>query len=34
MVLNRLAKDILAQKVDKDRPIIIDAVNDELVFKN
>jgi ATP-dependent Clp protease ATP-binding subunit ClpB len=34
LVLNRLSKDILAQKVDKDRPIIIDAKNDELVFSN
>jgi ATP-dependent Clp protease ATP-binding subunit ClpB len=34
LVLNRLSKDILAQKVDKERPIIIDAKNDELVFSN
>lgn len=34
MVLNRLSKDILAQKVDKERPIIIDVKNDELVFSN
>jgi ATP-dependent Clp protease ATP-binding subunit ClpB len=34
MVLNRLAKDILAQKVDKDRPIIIDAKDGELTFAN
>jgi ATP-dependent Clp protease ATP-binding subunit ClpB len=37
MVLNRLAKDILAQKVDKDRPIIIDATTGadaQLLFKN
>jgi hypothetical protein len=34
MVLNRLAKDILAQKVEKDRPIIIDAEQGELIFKN
>lgn len=34
LVLNRLSKDILAQKVDKDRPIIIDVDNDELIFKN
>lgn len=33
-VLNRLSKDILAQKVDKERPIIIDVKNDELVFSN
>ncbi|MDE6153962.1 MAG: AAA family ATPase, partial [Muribaculaceae bacterium] len=34
MVLNRLSKDILAQTVDKDRPIVIDAENGELVFRN
>ena len=34
MVLNQLSKDILAQKVDRDHPIIIDRVGDELVFKN
>ena len=34
LVLNQLSKDILAQKVDKDRPIIIDVSDDELVFKN
>lgn len=34
MVLNRLSKDILAQKVDKERPIIIYVKNDELVFNN
>lgn len=34
LVLNRLSKDILAQKVDKDRPIIIDVDNDELIFRN
>lgn len=34
LVLNQLSKDILAQKVDKDRPIIIDVAGDELVFKN
>ncbi len=34
MVLNRLSKDILAQKVDKDRPIIIDVKDDDLVFSN
>ena len=36
LVLNQLSKDILAQKVDRDHPIIID-VNDEgtdLIFKN
>ncbi len=36
MVLNRLSKDILAQTVDKDKPIIIDVDKDaeNLVFKN
>ncbi|MDE6692804.1 MAG: AAA family ATPase, partial [Muribaculaceae bacterium] len=34
MVLNRLSKDILAQKVDKEKPIIIDVEDDELVFRN
>ncbi|WP_290086431.1 ATP-dependent chaperone ClpB [Muribaculum intestinale] len=34
MVLNRLSKDILAQKVDREHPIIIDAKDDELIFRN
>lgn len=34
LVLNRLSKDILAQTVDRSRPIIIDVANDELVFRN
>ncbi|MDE6578178.1 MAG: AAA family ATPase, partial [Muribaculaceae bacterium] len=34
MVLNQLSKDILAQKVDRENPIIIDREGDELVFKN
>lgn len=34
LVLNQLSKDILAQKVDREHPIVIDAENDELVFKN
>lgn len=34
-VLNRLSKDILAQKVDKDKPIVIDVdTDDNLVFSN
>ena len=33
-VLNRLSKDILAQTVDKEKPIIIDVKDDELIFKN
>ena len=34
MVLNCLSKDILAQKVDREHPIIIDYKNDDLVFRN
>ncbi len=35
LILNKLSKDILAQKVDKERPIIIDVDdNNELTFKN
>ena len=34
MVLNQLSKDILAQKVNREKAIIIDREGDELVFKN
>ena len=34
MVLNRLSKDILAQKVDREHPIIIDVEGEELKFRN
>ncbi|MBO4966358.1 MAG: ATP-dependent chaperone ClpB [Muribaculaceae bacterium] len=34
MVLNQLSKDILAQKVDREHPIVIDRDGDDLVFKN
>ncbi len=34
MVLNQLSKDILAQKVDKDRPIVIDYAGGHLMFEN
>ncbi len=38
LVLNQLSKDILAQKVDKDRPIVIDTEGageeEKLVFRN
>lgn len=34
LVLNRLSKDILAQTVDKSRPIIIDVKEGDLVFTN
>lgn len=33
-VLNKLSKDILAGTVDKAKPIIIDAIDDEVFFKN
>ncbi|MDR1742531.1 MAG: ATP-dependent chaperone ClpB [Dysgonamonadaceae bacterium] len=33
-VLNQLSKDLLAQTVDKSKPIIIDAVDDTVFFKN
>ncbi|MDD2246501.1 MAG: ATP-dependent chaperone ClpB [Proteiniphilum sp.] len=33
-VLNQLSKDLLAGKVDKSKPIIIDAIEDVLYFKN
>lgn len=34
MVLNQLSKDILAQKVNREHPIMIDRDGDDLVFKN
>ncbi len=34
LVLNQLSKDILAQKVDKERPIVIDVKNGDLTFTN
>ena len=34
LVLNRLSKDILAQTVDKEHPIIIDVKDGDLIFKN
>ncbi|MCH5326151.1 MAG: ATP-dependent chaperone ClpB [Duncaniella sp.] len=34
MVLNQLSKDILAQKVDRDRPIVIDYDGADIIFKN
>ncbi len=34
LILNRLSKDILAQTVDKSRPIIIDVKEGDLVFTN
>ena len=34
MVLNQLSKDILAQKVDRSKPIVIDVKDDSLLFLN
>lgn len=34
LVLNQLSKDILAQKVDREHPIVIDRDGDELIFRN
>ena len=34
LILNQLSKDILAQKINKEEPIIIDAANGKLVFIN
>lgn len=34
MVLNQLSKTIIAQQVNRDKPIVIDAENGELIFKN
>lgn len=33
-VLNQLSKDLLAQKVDRSHPIVIDTENGELIFRN
>lgn len=33
-ILNDLSKKILAQEVDREKPIVIDYVNDKLVFRN
>ncbi len=34
MVLNQLSKDILAQKVDREHPIVIDYDGNDIVFRN
>ncbi len=34
LVLNQLSKDILAGKVNREKPIVIDTEGDELVFRN
>ncbi|HLW10931.1 MAG TPA: hypothetical protein VKX35_11045 [Fermentimonas sp.] len=33
-VLNQLSKDLLSGRVDKSKPIIIDAIDDHIFFKN
>ena len=34
MLLNQLSKDILAQKINRNVPIIIDSDGEQLVFRN
>ena len=34
LILNQLSKDLLAQKVDRSRPIVVDAEGDQIVFRN
>ena len=34
LVLNQLSKDILSQKINRDKPIIIDADSVQLIFRN
>lgn len=34
LVLNQLSKDILAQKIDREHPIVIDVKDDQIVFTN
>ncbi len=34
LLLNRLSVDILAQKIEKDRPIVVDYKDDKLTFEN
>jgi len=33
-ILNQLSKDLIAGTVDKTKPIIIDAIDDVIFFKN
>jgi ATP-dependent Clp protease ATP-binding subunit ClpB len=33
-VLNPLSKDILARKVNQEKPIVVDSINNELVFNS
>lgn len=34
LVLNQLSKDIIAQRIDREKPIVVDAENGKIVFKN
>ena len=34
LILNQLSKALLAQKVDRSKPIIVDTENDKIVFRN
>jgi hypothetical protein len=34
MLLNRLNKDIIGQRVTRERPIVVDAAGGELTFAN
>ena len=34
LILSQLSKDILAQKIDRERPIVIDCISDQLTFAN
>ncbi len=34
LILNQLSKDILAQKIDRERPIVIDCISGQLTFTN
>ena len=34
MVLNQLSKDIIAQRIDRDRPIVVDAEASSITFRN
>ncbi len=34
LVLNQLSKDIIAQRIDREKPIVVDAKNGNIVFRN
>lgn len=34
LVLNQLSKDTIAQRIDREKPIVVDAENGKIVFKN